>query len=151
MYCLGPILWHNARLIPPDFILSQLVLHDNCLQLSPTGCQLATGVVVLGHTLALLLPPVGNNPPVSHFRPVTGKTVAVLEIEGTSCAIAGEKPLTGEYTQDLDTGQTESTTHQLEGLGSIENHSLQLAGTEAYISGGDALIALESGSKWSFH
>jgi hypothetical protein len=150
-HCRGPILWFNAIITPPDKILALRVVHDNCLILTPANCTLVGGIIELGHTQGLLLPPVGGNPPVSHLRPGTGKTLGVLEIAGTSCAIAGEKPITGEYTEALGTGQTEEVKHQLTGLGSLENNSLLIGGHPAYISGGNALLALSSGSKWSFH
>jgi hypothetical protein len=74
-----------------------------------------------------------------------------LLIEGVVCAVAGEKPVTGSALLKLPTGATESTLQAIEGMGSVENNSLLVAGHHLFIEGGKALRKLASSLRWSFH
>jgi len=76
--------------------------------------------------------------------------LATLVFEG-SCSLAGEKPVRGAVTLGAPTLKTENTSQLLEGLGSLENNSLEVAKNKAYIEKGKVLVKLASSSKWSFH
>ena len=75
----------------------------------------------------------------------------VFEVAGSECSIAGEQPIKGEVTLGVPGATTESETHELEGLGSLENNSIAVGKDKAYLEGGKGLVRLASGSKWSFH
>jgi hypothetical protein len=87
------------------------------------------------------------------FTPTTAKHFAEFVFEGASCSISGKKAITGSVVLKAPTGQLQSLTQALEGLGSLEQggDSLQTASDASYIEGGKALLTLESDAKWSFH
>ena len=58
--------------------------------------------------------------------------------------------MNGSVRVNAPTGQTEEELQAIEGQGSFENNSLEVAGDKSYIEGGKALLKLASGSKWSF-
>ena len=78
------------------------------------------------------------------------KTVLVGFNFETSCPIK-EWVAKGPVTMRAPAGQTEAATFGVEELGSNENNSLEGAGVKTYLEGGKFLLALASGSKWSFH
>jgi hypothetical protein len=59
-------------------------------------------------------------------------------------------PLDGALTLGAPTGQTEETAQALVGLGTVENNSLELGSSGKIYLDGKVLLALASGSKWSF-
>ncbi len=75
----------------------------------------------------------------------------VLFAEKDICAFEGKEPIQGAVTLALPTGQTEETSQAIEGLGSVENNSLELGGAKMFVERGKALSKLASGSAWSFH
>jgi hypothetical protein len=86
------------------------------------------------------------------FSPQTKNTIATLHFsEEDTCGLTGSVPLVGSLTMRLATGQSEEASQAMEGLGTTENNSLELGGDKAYVTGGEALLRLASGSKWSFH
>jgi hypothetical protein len=82
----------------------------------------------------------------------TKATLAEIKFdEANTCALAGDQPLKGAVNLKMPTGQLESSSQQIEGLGSVENNSMEIgAGNKAYLIGGKILVKLQSGSKWSF-
>ena len=87
------------------------------------------------------------------FKPTTAKHFAEFELTGSSCSISGKKAVTGSVVFNAPGGQTESLTHELVGLGSLEQgpDELETANDRSYIEGGLVLLKLENDSKWSFH
>ena len=85
------------------------------------------------------------------LAPQTKTTIAELPFkEENTCAFAGTEPLKGEVTLDAPTGQTDEASQAVEGLGSLENNSLEVAKDKAYVEAGKTVLKLASGSKWSF-
>ena len=77
-------------------------------------------------------------------------TIPFAEKAG-SCPLTGEQAVRGSVTLAMPKGQDEASTQVIEGLGSVENNSLEVDGDKGYIESGKALVTLASGSKWSFH
>ena len=146
VHCLGPQLLIREVLQAPDKVLVNEIIDHNCLALSPANCTVGPLIVFPGPLEGLVL---SNG--VTHWRPRTGKLVAVLDWEGEKCAIAGEKPLNGEFALSYGSIGTEEAIHAVEGLGTTENNSLETGGNKVYIYGGHALVGLASGLRWSFH
>ncbi len=87
-----------------------------------------------------------------NIRPRTKSLLATIPYaEKTTCAFEGNEPVSGSLTLRMPTGQSEETAQAIEGMGSFENNSLEVAGSKAYLGGGKILLKLASGSKWSFH
>jgi hypothetical protein len=86
------------------------------------------------------------------FTPLTKKSFAILPFSETNtCALnSEEESVNGSVTVGAPTGQEENEAQAIEGLGSTENNSLEVAGLKAFILRGRALLKLASGSKWSF-
>ncbi len=78
-----------------------------------------------------------------------GKTLASIVFTGGACSIAGEKPLNGIVTLKAPTLQEEQTTQPVEGQGTLENNSLELAGQKVFIEGGKTLLKLASGKAFA--
>jgi hypothetical protein len=121
-----------------------------CSEVSPAACSVETSIATepVVATLATTTSPEDR----VVFTPKTGtKGLFVnLNVLGSTCAIRGEKPITGSLRIKAPTGQTELTLQPIEGLGSVENNSLLVAGHHAFLEGGRALLRLASGSHWSF-
>ncbi len=83
------------------------------------------------------------------FSPATKINLAFFEFE-ESCPLK-EFGVNGSVTMSAPTGQTETAAQGIEGLGSVENNSLEVAGIKVYLEGGRALLNLANASKWSFH
>jgi len=85
------------------------------------------------------------------FTPLTKKAFATLPFsEHNTCFLNESEPVNGAVTIDAPFGQTESFAQAIEGQGSSENNSLEVAGDKSFIEGGRALLQLASGTKWSF-
>jgi hypothetical protein len=128
---------------------------EGCETTEPTtGCQLAGQPVSiktnpLEETLAL-----GSTKTATDkilIKAQTKKTIEVLRFnEANTCALNGEEPVNGSLTENLPTGQDEEELQAIEGLGSTENNSLEVAGIKSYLEGGKTLLKLASGAYWSF-
>jgi hypothetical protein len=126
------------------------------------GCETtepATGCKLEGQPVSIKTEPIkatdkaGPKSPEARltFTPQTKKALAALAFsEKNTCAFDESEPLNGAVTLKAPTGQNEEASQAIEGLGSVENNSLELAGNKAVIEGGRTLLKLTSGSKWSF-
>jgi len=126
---------------------------EDCSEIAPSTCKLEMPTIASG-TLELLLrlfsPPEQAGPHLlKDVHALTGSTIAVITFEGSGCPIAGERALTGSFLEAASLA-TEETSHAIEGLGTFENNSLELAGQKVYLEGGKTLLKLSSGSQWSF-
>jgi hypothetical protein len=121
-----------------------------CSEVTPANCSLETTEVKTEPVSAVAATSGAKAVRVT-FTPVESKLFVTLHVKGASCAVAGEKPVTGGVTFNAPTGQTESTLQVLEGLGSVENNQLLVAKHPAFIEGGSALLKLASNLGWSFH
>lgn len=152
--CEGPLLLLGAYIYNPARVLANAFDFENCSTLSPAKCALSSSTIfTVGSDLQgiVTLAPSGGG--AGRLAGKTGEPeFANLDIVGAECSIAGEKAVKGEVVFGAPGATTESETHELEGLGSQENNSLTVGGSnKAYIERGRALIRLASGSKWSFH
>jgi hypothetical protein len=121
---------------------------EKCSELAPNTCTIQTQI----ETKPVVASVETGTSPLDRIRfvPKTGKVFAIIVFKG-SCAEAGEQGVDGSVVLDSKTGQTESVTQPLEGLGTTENNSLELLERKAYLVGGKALLTLSAGQKWSFH
>jgi len=88
---------------------------------------------------------------VATFDPLSEEPFASIPFsEKNTCAFTEGEPVNGSVRVNAPTGQTEQELQAIEGQGSFENNSLEVAGDKSYIEGGKALLKLASGSKWSF-
>jgi hypothetical protein len=156
--CTGPIAYSTLFLTFGEFEIGFREVSDgqsfsHCSGEPSPGCELEGQPTTIEMNPQIATPVTAKSPEDRlTFRPTTKKTLGVLKFKETnSCALKSEVPINGSYTLALPTGQTESVTQASEGLGSVENKSLEVAGNEAFIEGGRSLIKLQSGSKWGFH
>jgi hypothetical protein len=85
------------------------------------------------------------------FSPETKGIFANIKFsEKNTCAFNGIEPVKGSLIAGAPTGRLNLATQPLVGLGSVENHSLEIGTQPAFLDGGRALLALVSGSTWSF-
>jgi hypothetical protein len=82
--------------------------------------------------------------------PQSGTILASIIFSGSSCSIAGEKPLKGKVVLNAPTLFEEVTEQRLEGLGTLENSSLEIGGNKAYIEGGKMGLKLANGKPVKF-
>jgi hypothetical protein len=125
---------------------------SGCSTIEPaTGCELeAQPVSIETEPLVGTLTLGAGEQDRIHIQPQTKTTIALLSFKETNtCALAGLFSLHGSYTLSLPSGQLEVEAQAFEGLGSVENNSLELGGSKAFIEGKE-LLELASRSKWSF-
>jgi hypothetical protein len=123
---------------------------EGCATTEPTKCALSSSTI---NTNPISATVTTATAPADHvtFTPLTKKTFAEVPFSATNtCAFNEPEPVNGAVTVNAPTGQTENGSQAIEGLGSIENNSLEVAGDKSFIEGGKALLKLASGSKWSF-
>jgi len=129
--------------------------YEGCSALSPSSCKLQPPPVIgpqPSRNEWVLVPGILRNELRLRLVRGNGQTaLATITLEGSGCVLAGENVLNGSFVLAVPTLAEEATSHQLEGLGSTENNSLEFDGAKAYIEGDKQLLKLTSGSKWSFH
>jgi hypothetical protein len=129
---------------------------QGCSTIEPaTKCELANQPTTIETTpLRVLISKVGGRSPLVSvtFHPLTKSVLTEIPFKetGNSCAFDEKEPVSGSLLVSAPTGETEEVEQAIEGLGTTENNSLQVAGDKAYIEGGRVLLKLASGSKWSF-
>jgi hypothetical protein len=117
-----------------------------CGVTEPTNCK-TESTTIATEAVDVLTGGVTESPDTkTTLKPHTGTTIAVLTLTGGACALAGEKALSGDITLNSPTLLEEKTEQALEGLGTLENESLQLGGKPAYLEG-KALLKLSSGKQ----
>jgi hypothetical protein len=145
----GAIIIAETHPLLGGFVLGALIA-EHCSLVGAKGCELSEPKVTTEPLDAQITDGPGEEDRAV-FLPQKGKTITTFDFVGTACALAGEHPLTGSFTMKLPTGEKEGALQAIEGLGSVENNSLQLGGEKAYVEGGDILLALSSGTKFSNH
>jgi hypothetical protein len=130
---------------------------ENCSEIEPVTCVLASKNVTVAPVLAL--PELSGSPTklLILFHPETGKEFAQVNFvknpaQSKACAggLSGEKPVDGAVNLLAPTGLTEHAEQELEGLGTTDNNSLEVAGDKGYIEGGKAFLKLANSAEWSF-
>ncbi len=150
--CTGNLLGKLPKITAENKGSAEALTFMGCTETSPANCSVASEIPTNPVEAEVSLGTAKEDRVL--FKPVApSKTFATVTFKGTSCSVEGEKPVTGSVKLKAPTGQEENTLQLLEGLGSLEQSPdlLQVAGNQAYIEGGKALLKLESGSKWSFH
>lgn len=101
-----------------------------CSEVTPANCSVETTLSTepIVTSLATATSPEDR----VTVEPKTGKVLAVLNIEGAKCAVAGEKPISGSFTLAAPTGEIESALQPIDALGSVENNSLTVAGHRSF-------------------
>jgi hypothetical protein len=130
---------------------TSLTFHE-CSVVEPTTCALSAPEIKTEAVTATVSTATGTADHIL-FKATSASKFTEFELTGSSCSISGKKAVKGTVVLKAATGQTESATQALEGLGSLEQgtDSLTTANDASYIEGGKALLKLESGAKWSFH
>jgi hypothetical protein len=134
---------------PEDKGQAQSLVFLGCSEIEPANCTV-TSTIETEPVAALADLGPGTSVRVL-FTPKTPPLFTTLSISGSTCSIAGDKPVKGAVTIGAPTGKTENIQQAIEGLGSVENNSLEVAGHKAFLQGGYTLLSLESMKPWSFH
>jgi hypothetical protein len=133
------------------------LFYENCSEIEPATCMLASKNLVVAPILAL--PELVGSPTklLLLFHPETGNEFAKIDFvknkaQSKACAggLVGEKPVLGAVNLMEPTGLSENTEQEIEGLGTTSNNSLEVAGDKGYIEGGKAFLKLCSGASWSY-
>lgn len=116
-----------------------------------TGCALEKANESITTNLILARAILGPGEAVKILFAADSTFTIIKFNEANTCAFGGEEPVKGELVINVPTGQLELLSQAIEGLGSIENNSLEIgAGNKAFLDGGLVLLRLASDSKWSF-
>jgi hypothetical protein len=131
---------------------AKTLIFTGCAVTEPTtGCSLEKTEITTKPLSATLTKGNGEADIVT-LKPQTKTIFAEVPLSSiNTCAFNEVEPVVGSMKMEVPTGQLELLSQALEGLGSIENNSLEVARDKAFIAGGKALLALQSDSKWSFH
>jgi hypothetical protein len=144
----------NGKIEGTDKSFASKLTFLACSTVKPaTGCAIESQPVGISTNpiLALAALKSGEEDKVT-FTPETGKVFAEIAFSSAdTCAFNGLEGVKGAFTLGVPTGQLELESQALVGLGSLENNSLEVANSKAYVVGGKSLLRLASGSKWSFH
>ena len=148
--CTGNLLGIEPKITAPSTVTVKTLTFMGCTESAPANCSVSSEIPT--EAVEATISKGTGKEDRALFKP-TGKVFAVIDFLGSSCSVAGEKPIGGTVIMKAPTGQEERTLQALEGLGSLEqgSDSIQVAGNGAYIEGGVELLKLEHASKWSFH
>jgi hypothetical protein len=132
-------------------IRAQLLAFEGCETVEPkSGCKTSQKI---NASPLLALAAIGNNPKDTlTLTPNSKKPLLTISFQEECGSFSGATSVNGSVGLTMPTGQTETTLQAIEGRGSTENNSLEIAaGIKVYIEGGKDLLGLTNGSKWSFH
>lgn len=141
-----------AEIIGANEGKAKSLIFTGCAVTEPaTGCTLEESTIKTLAVTATVTKGTGEAD-IATFTPQTKNTFAEIPFSGTNtCAFNEKEPAKGAVKVNAPTGQLELLSQIIEGLGSIENNSLEVAKDKSFIEGGKALLTLASDSKWSFH
>jgi hypothetical protein len=151
--CKGTVLkGAKPEIMVVDEGLAESLTFEGCETISPTKCALAgQPTSIKTNPLRAFAKTLTKSIDRIAFLPATKKTFAEIPFSETNtCALNETEPINGSVTVGAPTGQEERVEQAIEGLGSVENNSLETAGNKAFLEGGSILLKLASGSKWSF-
>jgi hypothetical protein len=157
--CKGAIHITNGRIAEPETTYADKIMFLDCKTVAPTPtkCNLNEGgskLISITTRPVLALAAEGSSFPQGRLtlKPETGKVLVEIPFEeGTGCVIEGSQPIKGSVTLNAPTLQEEHVTQPVEGLGSIENNSLELGTSKAYLENGKTLLQLASGKAVAFN
>ena len=120
-----------------------------CSAMEPAECdvQEEIGTEPLEATLKTSTAPADTDV----IKPKTGSLLTTLAFTGEKCSAIGEDPVRGQLTALMPSGQTELAMQPAEGLGTMENNSLFIGSSHAYIEAGRSLLLVSSAQPFSFH
>lgn len=149
--CGGSLLTgENPEIIGKNTGKAKKLTFTGCLTRSPEKCPLSKTTIPTEPIEALAMKGTGVDDKVL-FKPQTPPTFAQVPFaEETECALTGNQPIKGSVIVNAPTGQSETAMQAIEGEGSFENNSLEVAGRKAFIDGGKALLLTSTGALWSF-
>ena len=151
--CKGPLLTaEDPEISEVASARAKSVVFEGCATVEPaTKCELEKTTIATEPVEAILT--TGTSPADSALvKPETKTTFAKLDFKSSNTCVFNEaEPVVGVVTARAPTGQNEEVLQAFEGMGSVENNSLQVAGDKAFIEGGKALLALEGSPKWGFY
>jgi hypothetical protein len=144
----------GAEIVGTNTLKARDLAFESCETVIPeTGCALEETSENITTDPVLAVTTLGSKSPDARitFSAQTKKTLASIDFaSANTCAFNSEEPLKGSVALDLPSGQTEEAAQALQGLGSVENNSLEVGTSKAYIEGCPVYIKLSSGSKWSY-
>lgn len=147
--CEGPLDLKLLLLPPGSFHGTFTWLH--CRALPASTCSLSSPTIQSESVEGTVTKGPGASEDRATIAPSTKAILATISFAETGgCPLVGEQPVKGSVTLGVPKGQIEEATQAIEGLGSVENNSLEVAGSKVYLEGGRALVKLASASKWSF-
>jgi hypothetical protein len=123
------------------------LIFSGCSVPKPTTCKLATASIATEPLSAEVTMNAEAEDRLT-VSPQTAKLLATMSFTGSSCALAGEQAVKGKVTTGMPTGLEEQTEQSAEGLGTLENNSLEAAGDKAYITTGNAGLKLASSASF---
>jgi hypothetical protein len=132
---------HNSYIQGPNTGGAESLTYEGCSEISPAGCTIGEAL----ETKPVVETVETGSLPLDRIKlsPKTGKSLMEIEFKGM-CSLAGEKSLNGQVVLAADILQGENGEQPVEGLGTVENNSLELGGSKAYIENGAAAIKLAS-------
>jgi hypothetical protein len=150
--CGGNLLVAGPLIEGADKGFASRLTFTGCRVTEPTSCMLDSEELRTEAVTAIWSTAKGSEDRVLMF-PTSAHRLGEYELEGSGCALAGKKAVTGAVVVKAPTGQTENTLQASGGLGSLEQglNSLQVANSPVYVEAGEGLLKLGSASKWSFH
>lgn len=138
-----------------NVIKAKSLAFNGCETIEPeTDCELAgepaliitqplTGTVTLGTTK--------SEDRIKFVAQTKNLLATVSFAETNTCVFNGEEPIKGSVTLAAPTDQSEEVVQDAEGLGSVENNSLEVgSGNKAYLEGCSLALELADRSKWSY-
>ncbi len=138
----------GSEIQAPNLILASSLSFNECAA-SGGGCSLATKTIA---TLPLLAEVIQSAIPedIAMLRPKTSKTLAVIHLEGASCALSGVQPVTGTklpFLANLPKGQEEKALQPLKA--EVLTGQIQLGSSAARLRGA-LLLGLATGKAYSY-
>jgi hypothetical protein len=147
--CDGTVLVREGIIHTDGTYLSKEIVFHSCTSSGLPECTLGSSEIKFNALTGLARLASSPEDRIT-FKATTKATLATLPFTGANCPGA-EVPLNGEFTLKMPTGQSELSTQLLEGLGSVENNSLELASSKTFFEGGGPQVQLAFGPTWSFH
>ena len=150
--CSGTTLdWTNPEIIGTNEGMAKSLTLTDCATTKPaTKCALTSSSISTNPIKITVTKGAGESN-IDTVKSLSEEPLVELGFsEKNTCAFSESQPIAGTFRLNAPTGQTEEELQAIEGLGSIENNSLEISGDKVYLEGGKALEKLTSGSKWSF-
>ena len=150
--CKGPSIGATSpEIIGTNEGMAKALTFTGCATTKPaTKCQLSSSEIQTNPVKVFITKGAGEAD-VETVVPLSEEPFAEVPFsEKDTCAFSEPQPVSGAVRLNLPTGQTEEELQAVEGLGSVENNSLEVAKDKMYVEGGKVLLEQATSSKWSF-